>query len=76
MTSPHENQPPPTKALPEQWREIAVDLARRGPRHAAALAAILEATFTAPWEQELREEAVELARWLRAAGPSVGRGSP
>jgi hypothetical protein len=69
MTSHDENQPPPTRAIPGQWREIAIDHARRGPRHAHALATVLESTFTAPWEQEQHEEAVELARWLRARSP-------
>ncbi len=42
--------PPPASALPPE----------------RAFAAVLEMTFTQPWEAELRAEAEELAAWLRA----------
>ncbi len=76
MTSRDENQPPPTQALPEQWREIAVEHARRGPRHAVALAAVLEASFGAPWEEEMRQEAGALASWLRTTAAASDPGTP
>jgi hypothetical protein len=53
-------------ALPPEWRDRAIEQARLGPRQARAFAAVLEMTFTQPWEAELRAEAETLARWLRA----------
>ena len=54
------------KVLPAHWTDLAIQVSRRGPGHARALATVLEGLFTEPWERDLRIEAEILGRWLRA----------
>ena len=60
-----ENPPPEVRALPAPWRNAAMEIARRGPRHARVFARMLEEMFDDPFDGELRSEAARIAAWLR-----------
>ncbi len=56
---------PEVHALPLAWRDTAIEIARRGPRHARVFARMLEQMFDDPFDGELRDDAFRIAEWLR-----------
>jgi hypothetical protein len=67
---------PRLKVLPDWWVDAFVEQARRGPGYAAAVATVVESSFTEPWQDAERAEAALLARWLRELASLPGTTDP
>ncbi len=68
MADQPDSSPPAVGELLAPWRQVAAEMARRGPRFAQAYALLLESVFLQTGRRPSRndEDALRLVEWLRA----------